>query len=147
MAALSANACGGDDASYELTVSPAEVTKTTPDGFTLQVLTRFSGTPPIYLTTVEVSAEPSAVVTALGQSDVVFDEDATQPSFDVGPPPSYSFEPRTPAEGYSIQRLDFNCLTTGETTLSFEATWRGGEPEDPSPTVETRHAEVSVTCN
>jgi len=147
VAAVAASACGGDGESYEITISPVEVTRTPPDSFTLQVVTRFANTPPIYLTTVEVAAEPTAIVSSVSSSKVEFDADATQTSFDPGPPPSYSFKPRDSAEGYSVQRLELNCLTTGETTLSFDATWRGGEPDDPHPTVVTRHGQVQVICN
>lgn len=147
VAAIAANACGGDGATYELTLTPIEVSVSPPDGFTIRALTRFEGTPPIYLTTVVVTAEPSAVVTNLGSSSVTFDDEATQTSFDPGPPPSYSFKPRDPNQGYSIQTLDFNCLTTSEALLSFDATWRGGEPNDPDPTIVNRHSEVQVICN
>jgi len=147
LAAWAASACGGDDATYELTLTPTDVSLSPPDGFTIRALTRFSGTPPIYLTQVVVTAEPSAIVTTLSSSNITFDDDATQTSFDPGPPPSYTFKPLDPDQGYSIQTIDFNCLSSGSAVLAFDATWTGGEPEDPSPTVVDRHGEVQVTCN
>ncbi len=143
---VAASACS-DENRYDLILSPESASISVIDSLTVDVTTDFTSDEPIYTTTITVTAEPVAVVSNLTSNDVTFAAGAANTSFDVGPPPGYSFRPGDVYGGVTTQYLNFRCLAAGETTISFAVTWIGGDPNDQQLTIEHDAGAVRVICN